>query len=229
MLDGDMMKTTHNTTLEQRPERLHRVDVGLAFDEADSVDCLMEQVAPEHPVAPKFIAVNHLNRVFVDVVRDELEDGFALEVGDGHALDLTTTVFGALNNANDGGFLAVFAGTPRLVTLAANISIVGFEDAAQLVLNHVVFHCVADSMTEIPSGLISNSQVPLELVCGDSLLGFTNQVDCQEPLAKRKMGSVHNRAGCDRKLVFALGALIALVVFQSRNRRVGAPWAGNAL
>lgn len=228
MLDGDMMESAHNAALEQRPEGLHCVGVGFAFNHADAmVDGLVEQLALENTVAPELVAVDNLDGILVHGASDEVSDGFGLEVGDHHALHFARPGLGAFYDADDLCLLAVFAGSAGLVIFAAQVGVVGFQDAAQLVLYIGVLHGVADAMAQVPRGLIGHVQMPHELVGTDALLALTDEVDCQQPLAQRQVGAVHDRVRGDRELILALGALIAIIVLQARNGGAVAPWARN--
>src|SRR5271166_1080901 len=49
------------------------------------------------------------------------------------------------------------------------------------------FHRLADTMAEIPSGLVGHADVPGDLERGDAFVGFTHQGHRHEPLLQRQV------------------------------------------
>ena len=66
-------------------------------------------------------------------------------------------------------------------------------------------------MGDIPSRSIgADAQILLETKCADTLARSANQIDRDEPLAKRNMRVVKNRADSDGVLVLAIDAKIEM-------------------
>ena len=84
-------------------------------------------------------------------------------------------------------------------------------------------------MTEIPSRLVGDSQGPLDLECGDSLLGLTHQVDGNEPLAKRQVGIVHDGTCRDGELITTGVAVELPTIFNLGHTEGTAPKAGHSI
>jgi len=58
-------------------------------------------------------------------------------------------------------------------------------------------------MTEIPGGLVADVQASLELIGGNSLLGFCHEVYSEEPFPEGQMRVMENRSRRDRELITA--------------------------
>jgi len=63
-------------------------------------------------------------------------------------------------------------------------------------------------MPHIPSGLVADLKVSLELTCGDRTFGVDDQRRREKPFHQRKMRVVKQCAGRDRELVAACDTLV---------------------
>src|SRR6266566_481058 len=120
----------------------------------------------------------------------------------------------ALDSAKNGGFVSApvetfLAASPASLTVllgglefAADESLVSLHNAHQQG-SLGLHHGRADAVAEIPSGLVTDAEHPLELIGADTFLGLAHDVGSHEPLPQRKVGVVENRARHDRKLVAA--------------------------
>src|SRR2546427_9398488 len=96
----------------------------------------------------------------------------------------------ALTNTNHGSLVFKLSFVAAL--LPADIGLINFNRARKFMLHFG--HCGADSMTEVPCGFVRDAKHSLNLICGNTLSGFTDQVCGSEPLWKRKMGVMENGA-----------------------------------
>ena len=79
----------------------------------------------------------------------------------------------------------------------------------------------------MPSG--SRRQEPLDLESRDSLFGLAHEVDGGEPLAKGKVGIVHDGPGSDAELVSATTAIPLPTALNLSDGHIAAPGAGNPI
>ena len=63
------------------------------------------------------------------------------------------------------------------------------------------FHCLSDSVAEIPSGLVANFESALKLIGRHAFFTFRHEVDGEEPLPKGQVGIVEDRPGRDGELI----------------------------
>lgn len=71
-------------------------------------------------------------------------------------------------------------------------------------------HGLKDLVVQQPGCVVVEAQMAAELKRGDARFGLTNQVKGQKPSCQRQLGRLQDRAGCDRSLMTAGSALIAL-------------------
>lgn len=74
--------------------------------------------------------------------------------------------------------------------------------AAERIVRVVRFvHCLADAVAEEPSGFVGDAQHALHLLGAHALFGRGHEVRCEEPLVKRNVRTLHNRAGSHGELL----------------------------
>ncbi len=88
-----------------------------------------------------------------------------------------------------------------VLCVTANAHLIDFNRALEFVLRFR--HCLADSMAQVPCGLIGNPEHPFNLIGTHSLAGFRHQIGNQEPFRQREMGVVEDRTDRDGELIFA--------------------------
>lgn len=110
----------------------------------------------------------------------------------------------------------LFVPTLALATLAilsADVRLVDFYRTFHLLLIEVSEdHRFADTMREIPSGLIADSQVAPQLPGANTLLGVAHYRGSLHPLLKREMGVVKDRSSGSSELLAAFEALVQMPV-----------------
>ena len=94
-----------------------------------------------------------------------------------------------------------------ICSLAADICFINFYCASQLVAFRF-FHCGSDSVAEIPSGFVADSQGALQLISRHPFAALTEQVRAQIPLPQRQVRIVEDRASHDGELIVAGIAVI---------------------
>ena len=195
------MPRSHDTALEQTEGRLYRVGryahslfishvllglvvYGLVLAAILRSVEVVDGRFVRHDNVNSFINIavdDVINRLVVDLVRmDEVQ------------------VTAALSNANYWSLIAPALGTLRL---SADVHLVNFDRPCEFVVS--LSHCGPDTMTEIPCGLIADSQRALDLVSRHSLAALAEQVGAEKPLPEVQMGIVEDRCGSDRELVMA--------------------------
>ena len=77
-------------------------------------------------------------------------------------------------------------------------------------------------MAEIPSRLVRNSEGPLHLISGDSLLRFAHKIDSDKPFTQRQVGIVHDSSAHNGKLIPATSAFPAIVLWKFKYIQIAA-------
>lgn len=106
--------------------------------------------------------------------------------------------------------LAAFAQDRRLSL--AQIRLIGLHDLAfaahRLRLGRSRRHRLADAVRHEPSGLVGDAEHPAKLRRRHALLGSCHQVEAKDPLGKRNVAALHDRADRDREVLPAAVALM---------------------
>ncbi len=108
----------------------------------------------------------------------------------------------ALPDADYRFLLGAAPANPRSVSATAHVGFIHFNLAAEhgsASLNH---RC-ADSVTEVPRGLVADSERALNLTGRDAFLRFAEQIGRRKPFFKRQVSVIENRSGSDGELIAA--------------------------
>jgi hypothetical protein len=205
VLDGELVVRTDYGAVKQAPDAFGGVRVNLATYPFLSrvVDPLMDGVLVTYAsVGAVSVRVDRLG-VVCDNVFEEGVNGFVSCVGSTTEPDATT----ALDCAENDGLVVQpserrFLSGAEPAHLPADVGFVRFHDAAQG-LRVLFSHRGTDAVAEIPSGLVTHAEHPLELVRGDSLTRLAHDIDGEKPLPERELGIVEQRPHADRELVAA--------------------------
>jgi hypothetical protein len=138
-----------------------------------------------------------------------------------------TEIATALTDADYDFFVCRAASTADTALFSADIGFVHFNRSVQ---HRFVSggHSLADTVTEIPCGLIRalvlSKEYALNLIRAHALAGLANQVGSDKPLEQRQMGIMEDRSGGDTELIIAILA-VQKFFSQARKLRSLAPWA----
>ncbi len=200
MLCAELMIRPDNRPFEKAPDVLDAVGVELSAHPffLRMVDGLVVGVeVGDSLVADPLVRDDHLG-LRVRMLLDELVQGLSVSSLDYLQANLSPT----LDSSNDHSF-ASSAPTrfPRFV-LSPDPGFIYFYGPAQFMPPHLA-HCLADSVAEIPGGLVGDRQGPFHLVCGHSFLGFDHQIHGGKPLPKGKVSIMEDRPASGGELVAA--------------------------
>ena len=208
MLHADLVEGTHDGTLEQAPHAFDAVRVDIAHDPFVEVVLhgvmLDAHTVPEATVGRKLVGVD--GEGFIgDGALDEVVQGGPFRVRDALQADAPVTLHGT----HDDGLVGRRVGSSALASLATTDKrLVHFDDPEQRrSLEAVGSHGLTDAVTEVPSGLVGDSEGALHLVRADPLLRLDHQVHGHEPLPQRKLGVVEDRPRGHREAVAASVAI----------------------
>lgn len=210
MLHAHAMKRADDTAFQQAPNALNAVRVNLSAHPLlfPVVHRLMHRVRVANArVGRKLVRVDGL-RIGRGVVCDELVENRLTRVMN----DLQANLAPALNGTDSDGLVSAIP-APHAANLAANVSLVHFHDAAQK-LGVGVPDCRTDAVAQMPCSLIGDAKGALHLQGADSLLRFSHEKDCHEPLHERQMAIMEDRPARGGKLI---AALVAVVLVALRN------------
>ena len=98
-----------------------------------------------------------------------------------------------------------------VLVFPADSSFVYFDNAHQL-SELSILHSRTEPMAQIPSRRVGRSDLPLNLLCADSLLSVEHAPENFKPSAERIVGILENRARNDGKPITRLAAFLALPV-----------------
>src|SRR6266851_9255906 len=180
MLRRDFMPRSHYAALEQRESRFHRVCVYVAVGILPRVIYSLVKVLLHLVECPwidgGFIRHNHFY-VAPDVSIDNFAYCRGLRILSANHAEIAV----ALPDANYNRYVALW--TPAAF-LPRNVGFINFDRAAEFRRGDFQ-HCSANTMTEIPSRLITHSERPLNLTGRHAFLGFAQQERGEKPLLKR--------------------------------------------
>ncbi len=88
--------------------------------------------------------------------------------------------------------------------LAAHVGLVHLYRATEQTL--VRLPSLADAVGQVPSGLLGDAEVPVELHAGHTLEVGTHEIGREAPLAEGEVRSLHDRAGLYREVLVAVAA-----------------------
>src|ERR1019366_905426 len=211
MLGAYLVPTSHDAALEQRECGLNsvRVNVGseanILFPRV--IHSLMFVTADSLLIGRKFIGHDHIN-IAADVLLDVPRQSSGLGILSVEKTQIAIT----LPNPDDHLFRVALTAPAASITalLSADIGFVHLDSTVQhRSIN--LFHGAADTVTEIPCGLVGAfvlaPKSTFELHSAHALLGFNNQQDGGKPSGQRQVGIVEDRSSCDREVILALGTV----------------------
>jgi hypothetical protein len=208
MLRADFMPRAHNSALEKRECGFNGIGVNVALGiDAELVanrlvPPVFSQMLRRAPVCFPIVREQNID-ILADILADVLFERSALGVRGMEESQVAAT----LTDSDNDFFVIVFRGLSLPPILAANVSFVHFDFAAEHRPVHFD-HRRADPVTEIPCcPVASDSQRPLHLTSRHALLGFAKQQGSEEPFIQGEMAVIENSSSGDGELVVALLAV----------------------
>ena len=192
-----------NCSLEQAPEVFDAHCVNVSIDEClGMANGFMLSVASGLSVALEFIGDKQFGIDTNEGIKEWSERiGFEVLHDLGH--NVTAPLLEPYDDLLAGSATATLSS--RL--LATDVSVIGFDNTTEFVLEGVVSHGFADLLRHTPCCLVGNTESSLKLFSRDTFLVATHQPDGNKPLLERCPGAVEDRTRCDRELVSASRAL----------------------
>ena len=231
VLDAHLVKRANNRTLEQRPHALDPVGVhvtdypfliGMAYRLVASV--VASVVVSDSEVRLQLVCVDRLSLI-LHRASDEVMQRAPLDVRD--ALD--TNLPAALDGTGHPSLVA-FIGHALALGSATDQRFIHFDDPEQRrPFKRIVAHRFADTVAEIPSGLVGDPEGAVELIGRHALAGLAHQVDRCEPLSQRQVRIVHNRSRRRAELVAAAQAVKLSAALNEGNICVATADAAHAV
>ena len=217
MLRIDFMPRSHDTAFEQGECRLHSVGMNVAvrvlLRVIDRAVLAGIHVIQRPRIDRRFIGHNNFD-VAANVRADNLLDRCRLRILGVDKAQIAV----ALANPDHNGL----GGTRTPTTLlATNVGFVNLYRAGQLWLVRFLHRC-ANAMAKIPRRFVAHANGALDLAGRHSLLGFTEQRRCDEPLPQRQVGVVKDCPDRHAKLVVALIAVVLRAIGDGRSFRLAA-------
>ncbi len=212
MLHADFVERADEGPLEQAPHVLDPVGVDVAAHPLVGavVDALMSGVVVrDSHIGAERIGVDGFGFI-LDVFLDELVQGVLPHVGNALEPHLAVPLQGASNPDPFVGWDATAPTLPvdRIPTRAPDHGFVHFDNAKQDRLEVVRPHRLADTVAEVPGGLVRDPERPLDLVGRSALLALKHQVDGREPLPERELRVVEDSPRGDGESVVAGEAMV---------------------
>jgi len=199
MFDRDFMIGTDDRALEKAPNVLNGVSVNIAPDVLVNavVDRLMARVmVSDTPIRTPFVSIDCFG-IRSGSVLDELVESLLAPVRDNFETYLAVSLHSTHHDS-----LVAMIGAALALYLTTNPCLVNLYNPLE---GHRigVLHGLPYPVAEIPSCLVGYPYRALELIGGDTLLGFNHQVHGGKPLPKGKMAVVENSTGSDGELIAA--------------------------
>ena len=203
VLSGDTMVDTDNCSFEQGPEVFHAHRVDVTVDERlGMANGFMPSATCGLGIALEFIGNEQFSTDANEGIKERGES-IGFEVLD----DLGHYIPASLLEPHDNLFAGSTTATFSTGLLAADVSVVGFNDTAELVFEPIPWpHGLAYLHTHSPSSFVGDSKGSLKLFGGDTFLGVTHQPDRCKPFLKRCSATMEDRAGGHRELIGAVAA-----------------------
>jgi len=234
MLGADLVPRSDDASLQEREGRFDSVSrdaravlvSGIFL--GGVIDGFMIQVANCTRVGREFVGNDYFH-VSADVFFDVFRQCTFLGIVSVEEPQIAAT----LPNTDDNFFGVPFAAPAGTVAplLAADVGFVHFDSTVKHGLIDL-FHGCADTVAEIPSGLVRpfifSPDRALELHRAHSLLSFAEQENRDKPDRQREMGVVEDRTASGCELVFAANTFIAGIFLEPGDSRVFAAWTHHA-
>jgi len=211
MLRADAVPRSSDTALEKRKRRFDCVGVDVSDDVSARtvIDCFVAVGLSEffHCELIRCVVVgkDHVH-ILADVLADIPSKRSGLSVMGMKETEIAVT----LTNTDDHLFVVHFGGMPLTAILAVNVGHIHFDLAIQHRLVRLC-HRVTDAMAEVPRSFITHSDRALNLESGHTLLCFTEQMCCEEPLCQGQVRIIENCSGSNGKLIIAILAVKELL------------------
>ena len=206
MLCGHLMPCPDDAALQERERGLDGVGVHDAAHVLPPLVpdrlVLLAEVPAEQFVHRQFVRDEQFDLVLVGELLEVLAERFGSQV-----LGVEEPEFAAAlpNRPND---LLVVPPVLAAARLAAHVGLVHLDDAADPA---ALPHGVADSVAEIPRGLVTDAEQSLHLIGRDALAGLNHQQHGGEPRLQRQVTVAEDRACRDGELVAALALELVAV------------------
>lgn len=226
MFCADLVPASDDAALEQREcgfdsicGHTETVFVAHVFF-AEVIDDLVLDITDSILVGRGTVCHQHFY-ISTQVLADVLRQGSRLNIVSVEESEIAIALL-----ETDDYFFGIESGLPALSKFAtANECFVHLHGAVEHGFVQF-FHSGADSVTQIPRGLVAHADSALDLVGADALLSFTKEQGDHEPLGKRQMRIVEDRASSDGELVFTIIAVEQLHGSgETDNFTALAPWA----
>jgi len=225
ILGGHAVIDTDNCSLEQAPEVFHTHCMNVSINEGlGMADGFMLSVASGLGVTLEFIGDEQFGIDTNEGIKERGER-IGFEVLDDLGYNVTASLLEPYDDLLAGSTTATLSS--RL--LATDISIIGFDNTTEFVLEGSVSHSFANLLRHTPRCLVGNTEGSLKLFSGDTFLVTTHQPDGDKPLPERCPGAVKDRSSSNRELVSASGALPHFTFFDPIGVFGSAFGASNAL
>lgn len=199
MFCADFVVSTHNGTLQEAPNVFDGVSMDIIsnpflFPVSDGLmPCVMVCYSP---VGWPVVGVDGFG-IGRGMLFNELVKGLSVPCMD----DLEPHLAATLSYPDNDGLVPLIP-MPDALSLAAYPRFIYLNDAPQL--RGVGFsHGIADSLAEIPRGLVRDSDGSLDLIGRDTLFGLNHHVDREKPLPQGQVTIVKDGACRYRELVAA--------------------------
>lgn len=206
VLWADSMVNPVNTPLDVAPEAINSLGMDcpshiLFGGVLDCIVCVPQ--AGEPVIAEHFISVNHSARDGGDMLLDDRNQCLGLDIWDHPDDSLPATFYYPSNN----GFACCSPSTPPR-PLSTDVGFIGFDFSKEGA--GVFVHQLANLGKDTPSGLVGDTQFPLQLLCRDSSPRGGHEEDSIEPKAEWGRGLVEYSTRRGRDLLPAVVALVYL-------------------
>ena len=195
---------SHDPALEERESILDGVRVNVAhdIDFAAVIDGFVLSSFDSGPlhgkrIGRKIVCENHIH-IRADILTNELRKSSSLHVFGMEHSQITIP----LANADDDFFVFQSGTCPASLVFSSDIGFVHLDFPIEHRLIQFIHRC-PESVTEIPSGLVTDSERPLNLAGRYAILGLTEKVGCCEPLFEREMSIIENCSSQDGELIAA--------------------------
>ena len=196
------MPRSHDPALEQRECRLHGIRADRDVLIADifvgaMVDALVPRLAMScgaEIVELRFVSHDDFD-ARIHIPSNDVVDALLIHVVGFNEVQMTT----ALPDADHSTFVLQLSLVTML--LATDIGFVHFDCPGEFVAR--LRHCSANSVAQVPRGLVADSERAVDLIRAHALTGFAEQVCCKKPLPQRQVRVMEDRASRDGELIAA--------------------------
>lgn len=202
MFDRDFMPCAYNAALEQGKCGFNRIrrDTQAAFVTdvfiGLVIDALVLRLAIHRRgeiVEPRFVRHDHIHGL-VHVSGDDLINLGLIQIARRDEVEMSAALA-------DADYWRVFLPLVCVLGVASDVHLVDLDRSLEFVIRF--FHRFADAVAEVPRCLVGDAQHSLDLIRGDALARFRNQVGHQEPFGERKMRVMEDRPDRHRELIVA--------------------------